>query len=159
MKQLSILIMITMFSFSCSRNKHIDLSGIRLDKEKIREIISVSNPPTIDTPGRKDFFFIEDYTDKTDGTITRILLDSLRNIVGVNQRRNGITIFAAEYYINGQIRGTTTVSSEGNITGPAVYYYEDGKISSSGYLKDGVQVGEWKKFDESGKLMNKWQTE
>ena len=149
--------MMALFSFSCNRNKHTDFSGTRLDKEKIREIISASNPPAIDTPGRRDFYYVEVYTDKADGTVTKLLLDSLRNIVGINQKRNGVTIFGAEYYTNGQIRGKITLNGEGNITGPAVYYYEDGKISSSGYLKDGVRVGEWKTFDESGKLIDKGQ--
>ncbi len=134
----------------------MDLSGTRLDKERVSEIISAGDLQTVDTLKRSDFYYREVYKDKTDETITTIWLDSLRNIVGVNQKKkNGVFIFVGEYYSNGQIRGTVPLNSEGNVTGPVVYYYEDGKVSRSGYLKNGIKVGEWKNFDESGKLIDK----
>ncbi len=105
----------------------------------------------MDTIRRHDFYYAEHYESEAERKLTQILKDSAGNVVGINQTKNGIRVLVAEYYSNGQIKGKLTIDALGKYTGPAVYYYEDGRIRCSGDLKNGASVGEWKYYDKNGK--------
>lgn len=124
----------------------------RLDIAAVKTVLDESVLMKLDTPARHDFYFVGEYLNKDDSLITTILRDSLGNIVGLNQRSKGATIFASEYYANGQEKGDVPFTRDGKLTGKAVYYYENGKIRSSGRLANGIRVGEWKEYDEDGNL-------
>jgi hypothetical protein len=102
--------------------------------------------------GRNDFYTADFYVTKKDSVITKILKDSLGNVVGINKSKNGIVQFAAEYYPNGQIIGKTQFKP-GTLDGPATYFYPDGRISSKGQWHHYAQVGIWKEYKENGKLV------
>ena len=151
MKFLSVII--TLLLFSCHQQERSAIQIIKLDRNKIQHIINTSDKPIIDTPRRNDFYFIEHYTNKNDSSLTKILKDSLHNIIGITQTKNGTCTFSAEYYPNGQIKGVLTLNKNGEPEGPAKYFYADGRIRSSGNWKNDSQDGKWMEYDKDGNLI------
>ena len=41
----------------------------------------------------------------------------------------------------------------GQKDGKSITYYNDGTVKSEGNFKNGLYLGDWKNFDENGKLM------
>lgn len=62
---------------------------------------------------------------------------------------------AISYYANGKIRSVEHFDN-GELTGTATYYHNDGKtIHSTGKLEDGLKEGEWVFYHRNGKLKEK----
>jgi hypothetical protein len=152
MKMLNYSIPFILLLLSCRHYQPSRLKMGKLDTAGVNAIIREGVVLKMDTPARKDFYYVSDYKDTIDGSLTRILRDSLKNVVGINQTRNGTKIFVAEYFTNGQQRGDIPINEEGNMTGMATYYYENGHIKSTGRLEDGIKVGKWENYDETGNL-------
>lgn len=150
MKLLNYSISLTLLLLSCRHYEPSKLKMGKLDTASIHSILRESVIIHIDTPARKDFYYISDYRDTIDASVTKILMDSLKNVVGINQTRNGIKIFGAEYYTNGQEKGDIPFNEDGEMTGVATYYYDNGNIKSTGRLEDGIEVGKWKNYDQKG---------
>ena len=89
----------------------------------------------------------------------------------VNGKKNGIE---KEYYMSGKIQSATTYKNDTpeettmcypsgkvymkrnyNKTHEITYYYENGQIFLSGYVKNNTAYGEWKYYDKKGKLVTK----
>jgi hypothetical protein len=147
------VILMGILLFSCHRHERSAIQIIKLDRAEIQNILNASDTLTVDTPRRHDFYVIEHYRNGHDGTLTAILKDSLHNIVGINQTKNGVHIFGAEYFPNGQIKGVLTLNKHGEPDGPAKYYFEDGRIRSFGNWKNGDKVGKWMEYDKDGNLI------
>lgn len=135
---------------ACGQPKRSKIEINKIDSIRLKHLWESSDKPTIDTLRRPDFYVSENYITKTDSTITVILKDSIGHIVAMRQARRGINIFVAEYYHNGQLKGKVTLTDSGAITGPATYYYEDGRVRSEGELRDGSRIGIWKEYDKEG---------
>lgn len=152
MKYRQALAVATLVLSACAGRQQSDIEIIKLDSGLVQDIMATSDKPMVDTPRRKDFYYIEHYLNKSDSTVSRILKDSLGHIVGINQTRKGIRLFVAEYYPNGQIKGKLTIDGKGNFNVPVTYYYQDGRIRSVGNFGDMVPVGIWKDYDSNGYL-------
>ncbi|HEY4334520.1 MAG TPA: hypothetical protein VGM89_01445 [Puia sp.] len=121
----------------------------KLDTNMLNKVISRSE--LIDrTVLRPDHLRI--YLNRSNGIKTYITRNDSGWIEMIEQTRKEISLFESEYYSNGQQTGDFPRGSNGMLTGPATYYYRDGKISCTGKWKDWGQVGEWKYYDENGKL-------
>ena len=89
----------------------------------------------------------------------------------INGKKNGIE---KEYYMSGKLQSATTYKNDTpeetimyypsgkiymkqnyNKTHEITYYYENGQIFLSGYVKNNTAYGEWKYYDKKGKLVTK----
>jgi hypothetical protein len=136
---------------SCKQREVAAIETIKFDNKLIDTLKTISDTTYSTFIGRHDFYYADLYVIKSDSFITKILKDSLGNVVGLNKSKNGMTIFSAEYYPNGQLIGKILFKS-GTIDGPATYYYSDGRIKSQGQWHNHVQVGIWKSYKENGEL-------
>jgi len=135
----------------CSGRERSEIEVIKYDPDLVSEIMSHFDSTYTEYPKRHDFWSIDHYL--TDSNRENLILrDSLKNIVGIVEKGEGRNSFSQEYYSNGQLKGKTEFHSPA--TGPATYYYEDGRIRSKGQWKDHGQVGEWKNYDEKGYLVS-----
>jgi len=137
--------------FSCGQRETSAVEIIKFDNKLIDTLKTTSDTSYSTFIGRHDFYSADFYVINKDSMITKILKDSLGNVVGLNKSKNGVTMFAAEYYPNGQLIGKTQFKP-GTIDGPAIYYYSDGRIKSKGQWHDYAQVGIWKNYKENGEL-------
>jgi hypothetical protein len=136
---------------SCDQRETSNIEVIKFDKKIIDTLKQTSDTSYTSFVGRHDFYTIDLYVTYKDSVITRVLKDSLSNVVGFNRSRKGVSFFAAEYYPNGQLIGRTEFAP-GTEDGPATYYYPDGRIKSYGTWRNYSLVGKWKNYNESGKL-------
>ena len=121
--------------FSCRQKETSGIEVIRFDKKLIDTLQLSSDTTYTEFMGRHDFYSAHFYVTYRDSMVTKVLKDSLSNIVGLNRSRNGVVFFAAEYYPNGQLIGRTEFK-KGMIDGPATYYYPDGRIKKPGNLAE-----------------------
>jgi hypothetical protein len=137
----------------CRGKERSEIEIIKYDPKLVQKIMSHFDSTYTEYPKRHDFWSIDHYL--TDSNRENLILrDSLKNIVGIVERGKDRNYFSQEYYSNGQLKGKTEFHSPGKVTGPATYYFEDGRISSRGQWKDFRQVGEWKNYDEKGYLVS-----
>jgi MORN repeat protein len=84
----------------------------------------------------------------------RIISKSNRGVSSIIKKKNDVRIFVGEYYPNGQLKGKISLNEKGEMDGKVTYYYEDGRIKSSGQFASGKKTGPWEKFDEQGYLIS-----
>jgi len=137
--------------FSCYQSKLSDVIVIKFDTKLIDSLKKNSDTIYNQVIRRTDFYDMDYYINKGDSITTKILKDSLGNVVGLNSSKNGRVLFASEYYSNGQLKGKTQFLN-GKIEGPALYFYSDGRIKGIGQWHDYKQLGVWKDYDEQGRL-------
>ena len=147
-----ILLCFVITLFSCKQRETSAIEITKFDKKLIDTLKTTSDTIYSSFIGRHDFYTADFYAIKKDSIVTQILKDSLGNVVGLNKSKNGIVLFAAEYYPNGQIIGETQFKP-GTHDGPATYFYPDGRISSKGQWHNYAQVGVWKEYKENGNLV------
>jgi antitoxin component YwqK of YwqJK toxin-antitoxin module len=136
---------------SCKQSKLSSIEVIKFNPKIIDSLKQASDTSYTEIIGRSDFYTADYYISKRDSITTKILKDSLGHVVAVNKSKNRQTLFAAEYYTNGQLIGQTKFIS-GKIDGPALYYYANGRTRSIGQWHDFKQSGTWKDYDEQGRL-------
>ena len=102
-----------------------------------------------------EFVTAEYYVDRKDSIVTQLMKDSAGMIRQINiAKYDKVRLFFAEYYSNGQIKARLWVNNTGLYDGQAKYYYEDGIIKSIGSFNHGMYLGEWKNFNQKGKLVS-----
>jgi antitoxin component YwqK of YwqJK toxin-antitoxin module len=136
----------------CHGKERSEIEIIKYDPNLVKEIISHFDSTYTEYPKRHDFWSIDHYLTNSNRE-NLILRDSLKNIVGIIEREKGKNFFSQEYYLNGQAKGKIEYHSD-KISGPAIYYFQDGRIRSTGQWNDVRQVGEWKNYDERGYLVS-----
>jgi len=142
---------VTAAFFSCRQKDTSQIEVIKFDKKIIDTLLNTSDTNYSTFIGRQDFYTVDCYVTLKDSLVTKILKDSLGNVVGLNKSKNGIVFLAAEYYPNGQLIGKTQFKP-GSVDGPATYYYPDGRIKSFGQWHNYAQVGTWKNYTPTGEL-------
>jgi antitoxin component YwqK of YwqJK toxin-antitoxin module len=145
MSKLTKIIFGTLLLTCCSTRERSEIEVVKYDEDLISQIQSSYDSTYVETPKRQDFWTIENYLSDSAKT-AMILKDSIGNVVGIVLRENGINTFAQEYYPNGQAMGK-------EINEHSTYYYEDGRIRSTGKRVDNKQVGAWKDYDKDGYLI------
>ena len=77
--------------------------------------------------------------------------EEIVNTTLVQTYKNDILEKTAIYYPSGKIYMKRNYNKTYEIT----YYYENGQIFLSGYVKNNTAYGEWKYYDKKGKLVTK----
>jgi len=143
------MLLITLIS--CSEKQRSSIEVIKYDKNLVENIKAKFDSTKTRILKRDDFWTVEHYyIDSTKES--KIMKDSLNNIVAIVIIENGVNVFAQEYYPNGQLIGKTDFPP-GKVDGHATYYYKDGRIKSQGLWKNYRQVGKWEKYDKDGYLI------
>jgi antitoxin component YwqK of YwqJK toxin-antitoxin module len=142
---------VSLLFLSCNQKETSNIEVIKFDNKIIDTLTKTSDTTYSTFIGRYDFYTEDVYANKKDSLVTKILKDSLGNVVGINKSKKGIVILAAEYYTNGQLKGKTQFKP-GIIDGPATYYYPNGRVRSIGQWHNYRQVGIWKNYEETGEL-------
>ena len=75
----------------------------------------------------------------------------IRNTTLVQTYKNDILEKTTMYYPSGKVYMKRNYNKTYEIT----YYYENGQIFLSGYVKNNAAYGEWKYYDKKGKLITK----
>ena len=88
-----------------------------------------------------------------DSSETQVWQNRQGAITGIRREQKGQLIFMAAYYPNGQLREKIPTKHGGRVMeGTGRTYYEDGRIQSEGTYQNGLKQGEWKYYDEQGRL-------
>ncbi len=145
------LLFLLLLNFSCRQKETSGIEVIKIDKKFIDSLHNISDTTYTTFIGRHDFYTADFYVTYKDSLLTKVLKDSLGNVVGLNKSKEGVVFFAAEYYPNGQLIAKTDFKP-GTVDGPATYYYPDGRIKSTGLWRNYAQVGIWKNYNENGEL-------
>lgn len=101
-----------------------------------------------------EFARVEYYISKKDSGLSQVMKDSAGTIRQLIITKKNIRTYYAEFYANGQLKGSLPLDSLGKFNGPAVYYYENGCMQSEGKFLHGLYTDHWKNYDKGGKLMS-----
>ena len=75
--------------------------------------------------------------------------DKIRQII---ISKKDTRIFFGSYYKNGQLQANLPLDKFGQFDGTGNFFYEDGSLQSTGNYSHGFKTGEWKVYDEKGKI-------
>jgi len=101
---------------------------------------------------RTDFVTASYHVNTKDGTVCQLMKDSSGNIRQVIIAKKGTRIFFALYYKNGQLQADLPLDAFGQYHGTGKFFYEDGKLQSTGNYTHGLKTGDWKLYDKNGTL-------
>ena len=101
---------------------------------------------------RTDFVTATYYVNKKDSTVCQIMKDSAGIIRQVIIAKKDVRIFFGAYYKNGQLQADLPLDEFGQYHGTGKFYYQNGSLQSSGNYLHGIKTGQWKVYDEKGKL-------
>ena len=139
---------VLIFLFSCKQNDSVK----KLDKAWLDSIIKHSDSSYTKPYYRTDFVTAAYYLNKKDSTICQFMKDSAGNILQVIIAKKDVRIFFGSYYKNGQLQADLPLDEFGQYHGPGKFFYEDGNPQSNGNYTHGFKTGEWKVYDEKGKV-------
>jgi hypothetical protein len=149
MKILLILSVLISSFFSCTRqnsNSKI-LAGSFIDS-----IIKHSDSSYEKPYYRTDFVTATYYLNKKDSTVCQIMKDSSGKIRQIIIAKKNTRLFFGSYYKNGQLQADLPLDAFGQFHGTGSFYYEDGRLQSTGYFNHGLKTGSWKVYDKKGKI-------
>jgi antitoxin component YwqK of YwqJK toxin-antitoxin module len=93
------------------------------------------------------------YLNREDSTVTRLMKDSAGNTRQVIIMRKNTRILFAQYFPNGNIQADLPLDEFGQYHGTGNFYHENGKLQSTGEYNHGLKTGQWKVYDEAGRLL------
>lgn len=154
MREFILPIVLILFIMACADKNKSGVEKITVNKTMLDSIRHHSDTGYERNIGAKEFFSAEQYFNKKDSIISKIMKDEKGNVTGFVQFRNGIRLAYAEYFTNGQLKANLPLDAEGRFDGLSKYYYEDGRVKSEGPYKEGFFSGQWKNYNEEGKLVS-----
>jgi antitoxin component YwqK of YwqJK toxin-antitoxin module len=101
---------------------------------------------------RTDFVTASYYVNKKDSTVCQLMKDSAGKIRQVIIAKKDIRIFFGQYYPNGNLQADLPLDTFGQYHGTGTFFYEDGSLQSTGNYNHGFKTGDWKVYDEKGKV-------
>ena len=101
---------------------------------------------------RTDFVTATYYLNKKDSTLCQVMKDSAGLVRQVIITKKDIRTFFGSYYKNGRAQAELPLDEFGQYHGTGKFFYEDGSLQSSGTYTHGFKTGEWKVYDEKGKI-------
>jgi len=153
MKSCQIFLVIVVSLGSCLQKKKLEIEVLKIDQQFMVNLKSESYLLDSRILGPGEFYSEDVYFDKKKSIKIRLLKDSLGNVVAINKSKEGVILFIAEYYPNGQIKGKLSYV-DGKINGPATYYYASGAKEREGQWHDHTPFGRWKTYKENGELLS-----
>jgi antitoxin component YwqK of YwqJK toxin-antitoxin module len=143
-----------MLALGCTA-KNRQLSNIKtINRAWLDSIIANSDSSYIKPYKRTDFVTAAFYLNKKDSVVCQLMKDSADRIRQIIIAKNDVRTFFAQYYPNGNIQVDLPLDEFGQYHGTGNFYYEDGTIQSTGSFNHGLKSGQWKIFDEKGKLVS-----
>jgi antitoxin component YwqK of YwqJK toxin-antitoxin module len=91
-----------------------------------------------------------DFKDST--KTTHLWYDEQSRITGMVEYKNGLVTDSIEFFQNGQRMFSMLFNAAGKPSGPARFYYENGRVREDGRFEDGRKAGIWRQFNPEGKL-------
>lgn len=101
---------------------------------------------------RTDFVSANYYLNKKDSTLCQLIKDSAGKIRQIIISKKDTRIFFGSYYKNGQLQADLPLDAFGQYHGAGTFFYEDGNLQSTGNYNHGFKTGDWKVYDEKGKV-------
>ncbi len=151
MKRILSFTFLTGFIFSCSFQNS---ESKKLDQAWLDSIIKNSDSSYVKPYYRTDLVTATYYLNKKDSTVCQVMKDSAGIIRQIIIVKKDIRTFFGQYYKNGQLQAGLSLDEFGQYHGGATYYYENGRVQSSGDFLHGSRTGEWKNFNEKGQLVS-----
>lgn len=148
------LIILTLCISGCKQETLSDIEIIKIDSNIINKLIEESDSVYYDTIRHFEGAKATLYFQKNKNELTKVFHDTLGNIVAILNYRNDSIINGTEYYANGQIMGKLPERKNGRLDGQARYYYDNGRVRSEGFFKNGLWFGEWKNYTKEGKIIS-----
>jgi antitoxin component YwqK of YwqJK toxin-antitoxin module len=125
---------------------------VKLDKPWLDSIIKNSDSSYTKPYFRTDFVTAGYYLNSKDSSLCQVMKDSAGIVRQVIIVRKEVRTFYGQYYTNGQLHAWLPFDDSGQYNGAAEFYYDNGKIKSSGVYTHGVKTGKWKNFSSTGVL-------
>lgn len=145
--------LLTISLFSCSEHK-AGHQVIGVNKTWLDSIMAKADTSWVKPYRNNEFVTSEYYIDTKDSIVTQLMKDSSGRIRQILiAKYDQVRLFYGEYYANGQLKASLPLDSAGRYHGHSRSYYEDGTIKAEGDYRHGFLSGEWKNFDEKGKLV------
>jgi hypothetical protein len=150
MKRLAIPAALAIIFVSCTQQKgHTS----RLDRSWLDSIVKQSDSSYSKPYYRTDYVTAVYYINKKDATLCQLMKDSAGVIRQIIITKRDIRTFWGQYYANGQLQADLPLDELGQYHGAATYYYKNSNVQSKGKYVHGLKNGEWKNYDEKGKVM------
>jgi hypothetical protein len=86
------------------------------------------------------------------GTLTYIWYDEQQRITGLVEYQQNILKDSIQFFPNGQRMFSFLFNKKGRTSGPARFYYDDGRVREDGRFENGIKTGVWRSFKPDGKL-------
>jgi antitoxin component YwqK of YwqJK toxin-antitoxin module len=149
MKIVSILFASLVFFFGCTqKNSQAKILATSL----IDSIIKNSDSSYTKPYYRTDFVTAAYYVNRKDSTLCQLMKDSAGKIRQIIITRKEVRTFFGSYYKNGQLQADLRLDEFGQYHGTGTFYFENGSVQSSGNFTHGLKTGQWRIYDEKGKL-------
>ena len=123
-----------------------------INRSWLDSIIKASDSSYTKPYKRTDFVTAVYYINKKDSSVCQLMKDSADSIRQIIIAKKDIRTLFAQYYPNGNLQADLPLDSFGQYHGPGKFFYEDGSLQSTGNYKHGFKTGEWKVYDEKGKV-------
>ena len=83
---------------------------------------------------------------------TFIWYDEQKRVTGLVEIKNNVVKDSIQFFLNGQRMFSLLFNNAGKPSGPARYYYEDGRVREDGRFENGIKTGVWRQFRPDGTL-------
>ena len=141
--------------FGCiDKNKKNITSTKNINHAWLDSIIKNSDSSYSKPYYRTDFVTAVFYVNKKDSSVCQLMKDSVGSIRQVIIVKHNVRSFFAQYFANGGLQADLPLDAFGQYYGTGKFFYQDGSLQSSGNYNHGFKTGEWKVFDEKGKITN-----
>ena len=152
---------ILLFQFTCflflvgcaEQTNENKVSKRNIDQTWLDSIIKTSDSSYVMQYSRTDFVTAAFYVNKKDSSLCQVMKDSAGNTRQIIIAKKGVRTFFAQYYSNGNLQVHLPLDEFGKHHGHATFYYQDGTVQSTGNFNHGFKAGQWKVYDDEGKLI------
>lgn len=84
--------------------------------------------------------------------VTYIWYDEQKRVTGLVEYQQGILKDSIQFFPNGQRIFSFLFNNHGKISGPARYFYDNGRVREEGRFENGIKTGIWRLFRPDGTL-------
>lgn len=149
MRLLVCFLTLTILFANCSEHSDNEKT---INRSWLDSIIKASDSSYIKPYKRTEFVTAVFYINKKDSSVCQLMKDSADSIRQIIIAKKDIRIFFAQYYPNGNLQADLPLDSFGQYHGTGKFFYEDGSLQSTGNYNHGFKTGDWKVYDEKGKV-------
>jgi antitoxin component YwqK of YwqJK toxin-antitoxin module len=148
-----LIILSSIFFMSCNDERNVTPKLVGVNHDWLDSVMKSSDTNYVKKYGTAKFANAEYYINKKDTTFCQVMKDASDSVRQIILTKNNRRSFFTEFYPNGQLIAQLTLDTFGQYNGPSKYYYQNGIIESEGEYNNGLKKGNWKNYNESGKLL------